>query len=121
MEDKPIFASPEAEIQYLEQKILEKKKELDSQPHREVVSRVLKEHSDTIAPPVSSSTSSSTSDVLASDIAQLVQIAFQDGITSAVRRARQTHNPYLIDAFHDALVDRFLDEMKKKGILSYHG
>lgn len=123
MEDKMSFASPEAEIRYLEQKILEKKSALESMPHRDIVSDVLKEHGNAVAPPPAANPaqSNSASDVLPSDVAGLVQIAFQNGITEAVRRARATGNPYLIDSFHDALVDRFLDEMKQKGILSAHG
>jgi len=117
------FASPEEEIKYLEAKILEKKQALEGRTSREIVSEVLKEHTANTSPPspppsnaVQSSTSTDTDD-LDKNVAVLVQSAFQEGIVKAVDRARGTHNPYLFDALHDALVDRFLTELKARGVL----
>lgn len=118
------FASPEEEIKYLEAKILEKKQALEGRTSREIVSEALKEHTANVAPPpspppsstVHSSTNTDTDD-LDKNVAVLVQGAFQEGIVKAVDRARGTHNPYLFDALHDALVDRFLKELKARGVL----
>ncbi len=123
MEEKVQFATPQEEIQYLEQRILEKKKALESAPSREIISETLKEHTaqSALPPAPVPSASQVVDEPLSNDIALLVQTAFQKGIREAVDLVRRTHNPYLIDAFHDALVDKFLDEMKQKGILTPHG
>ena len=122
MEEKAQFGSPQEEIQYLEQKILEKKKALESTPHRDIISETLKEHTATAVPiaPAPTASAMQADEPLSNDVAYLVQTAFQKGIAEAVDQVRRTHNPYLIDSFHDALVDKFLDEMKQKGIL-VHG
>src|SRR3989344_5590140 len=116
------FISPEEEIRYLESKILEKKRALEGRQSREIISEALKEHTANVVPtPVAPQTSSvppaQTDDVLDKNVAAFVQSAFQDGILQAVDRARNTHNPHIIDALHDALVDRFLAELKARGVL----
>lgn len=44
----------------------------------------------------------------------LVNTAFEKGLIKAVQEARDTHNAFLIDAFHDELVDKFYSEIKSK-------
>ncbi len=44
-------------------------------------------------------------------IDSLISTAFEKGLTKAVQEARETHNAFLIDAFHDELVDRFYVEI----------
>jgi hypothetical protein len=46
----------------------------------------------------------------------LLQIATNDDVSKAVREARK-YPPFVEDAFHDALIDKFLPEMKKRGII----
>lgn len=49
-------------------------------------------------------------------IESLVHLAFQKGLDEAVRASKR--QPYFIeDAFHDALVDKALPELKKRGIV----
>lgn len=48
---------------------------------------------------------------------KFVQLAFNEGIAAAVQRIIQTNNPYLIDAFHDLVVDKFVQELKASGKL----
>jgi len=49
-------------------------------------------------------------------IESLVHLAFQKGLDEAVRASKK--QPYFIeDAFHDALVDKALPELKKRGIV----
>ncbi|MEK7576601.1 MAG: hypothetical protein AAB482_02805 [Patescibacteria group bacterium] len=125
MEERPQFESPEAEIKYLEQKILEKKRELAEHDSRGVVAETLKEHIaeiPVVAAPVAPANQNPKDDnTLEKNVALYVQMAFQDGISSAVQQIRNTHNPFLIDAFHDALTDRFLDALRAKGLLETNG
>ncbi len=46
----------------------------------------------------------------------LLQIATDDDVAKAVKEARR-YPPFIEDAFHDALIDKFLPEMKKRGII----
>ena len=49
-------------------------------------------------------------------IQQLVNIVFEEGIFSAVDKAK-LQGPYVLDEFHHALVDQLHDEMAKRGII----
>lgn len=51
-----------------------------------------------------------------STVSQLIQTAWQKGIEAAVRESRQ-HGPFVVDALHDALVDKLYDQLKKRKIL----
>jgi hypothetical protein len=125
MEEGTRFASPEEEIKYLEQKIIEKRRELADHDSRTVVSETLKEHVAEIpfdaaqSQPTPAAKTQNDDDraTLDKNVAMYVQLAFQDGIENAVRTVRNTHNPFLIDAFHDALTDRFLDALRARGLL----
>ena len=46
----------------------------------------------------------------------LLQIATDDDVVKAVKEAKK-YPPFIEDAFHDALIDKFLPEMKKRGII----
>jgi hypothetical protein len=122
MAEEMHFETPEQEIKYLEQKIIEKKRELADHEPREVVKSVIDEHSSAIAePPPAPPPIAAPSDDLDKDVASLVQVAFREGVMEAIKRARATRNPHLIDAFHDALTDKFLQELIGRGILPPHG
>ncbi len=45
----------------------------------------------------------------------LLGVAFSDSIASAVILAQKMENPYVLDAVHDALVDKFYNELVKRG------
>ena len=47
----------------------------------------------------------------------LVDLAFQKGISYATDVARDLDNPYLMDAFHDTLVDKLHKELVERGKL----
>lgn len=49
-------------------------------------------------------------------VSALVGIAFQGHIEAALHRAKRM-SPFVEDAFHDALVDRVLPEMRKRGLV----
>ena len=45
---------------------------------------------------------------------KLVDIAFERGLLEAITEARKTNDPYVIDAFHDALVDKLYEELIRR-------
>lgn len=47
----------------------------------------------------------------------LVDLAFEQGLDKAVEAARATENSYLIDKFHDTLVDELYQKLMEKGKL----
>ncbi len=49
-------------------------------------------------------------------VEQLVQLMFKTDIETAVSAAKR-YPPFVEDAFHDALVDKLLPELKKRGYL----
>ncbi|MEK7187737.1 MAG: hypothetical protein AAB691_02735 [Patescibacteria group bacterium] len=51
------------------------------------------------------------------EVEYLLDIAFHKGILSADREARKT-TPFVLDAFHDALVKKLYPTMKEKGLVS---
>lgn len=46
-------------------------------------------------------------------VAVLVDLAFDKGIYPAVKKARDLNNPYLLDRFHDTLVNELYDQLIK--------
>lgn len=49
-------------------------------------------------------------------VEELVNATFSGGLESAIRLSRK-QSPFIEDAFHDALADKLLPELKKRGIL----
>ena len=41
----------------------------------------------------------------------LVDVAFHEGVLAAIEEARKLNEPFLLDAFHDLLVDKLHDEL----------
>ena len=117
MENETRFSTPEEEIKYLEGRIADKKREIGDVPARDVVSEVIREHTESaplpIASPLEKTPINPVQDELARSVSFLVDEAMSKGVLDAIVRARQTHNPYIIDAFHDALVERFIAEDTK--------
>ncbi|MEK7123558.1 MAG: hypothetical protein AAB851_01550 [Patescibacteria group bacterium] len=50
-------------------------------------------------------------------IKHLSDLAFHKGIGHAVEVAQNLDNPYLLDKFHDTVVDRLYQELVKRGLL----
>lgn len=50
------------------------------------------------------------------EVEKLIDLVFHDSLERAVREA-QKHPPFVEDAFHDALVDVLIPELKKRGAL----
>lgn len=49
-------------------------------------------------------------------VRELVDIAFESGLEKALKEAKK-QPPFVEDAFHDALTDKLLPELKKRGFL----
>lgn len=47
----------------------------------------------------------------------LVDMAFEQGIDKAVQAAKASEDPYLIDKFHDTLIDELYQKLVEKGKL----
>lgn len=41
----------------------------------------------------------------------LVNLAFEQGLLTAIDQARKMNDPYLLDAFHDVLADKLYQEL----------
>lgn len=130
-----LFANAiEAEIDQLSKEIEAKRRELEtargvsheSESDKEIVRASLAEkiHSPSSVPsqvPVSSAAPASPVvsylDDLDADTAEkvnmLIQEVFSKGLEAAIKDARR-EDPYVLDAFHDALVDRMYDELKAR-------
>ncbi len=50
-------------------------------------------------------------------VQELVNIAFAQTLEAAIKQARATNNPALIDAFHDALADELYNYLIERGKL----
>lgn len=57
------------------------------------------------------------SEELKSKVQELVNIAFTQSISDAVKAASKINNPALIDAFHDVLVDQLYNTLIERGKL----
>jgi hypothetical protein len=50
------------------------------------------------------------------EIEHLLDVAFHEGILKA-NAAAQSHSPFVIDAFHDALTGKLYPELQRRGIV----
>lgn len=50
------------------------------------------------------------------EVTRLVTLAFQEGLAPAVAAAAKK-SPFMLDALHDALADKLLPELEKRGII----
>lgn len=133
----------EAEIAELSKKIEEKRRQLEGKSgiveERELVKSAIVEHvGENTTPPLpvtsTASTQSSQSKAVAFDpssgksyldyldedsrnrVTELVGIVFEKGISAGFKEALHDE-PFVIDAFHDVLTDKVLNELKKRGLI----
>lgn len=50
------------------------------------------------------------------EVIKLVEIVLTNGMYAAIKEARN-HSPFVQDAFHDALVDKLMPELQKRGVV----
>lgn len=50
------------------------------------------------------------------EVEKLMDLVIHKGILKALKESKK-HSPFIQDAFHDALADKLLPELKKRGIL----
>lgn len=127
----------EANLKRVHAEVMEQKPETAAERpnEREVVLRSLENISSTVpaplaepsdaassaAAPVPSSLPAYLSDASADpraveEVQRLVRMVYRDKIETAIAAAKK-HPPFVLDALHDALVDKFIPEMKKRGML----
>ena len=53
----------------------------------------------------------------AKQVQLLIDLAFEKGVIHATDVAKKLDDPYILDEFHDALVDKFYDYLVKQGKL----
>jgi hypothetical protein len=113
----------EREIFELEEKLAEKKKELEKgyAPKERLESRpavpslqAVRQKPTAPTPPAGGKAGIMEKNP---KVKALVDMAFHDGISKAVEEAKKTGDAYLIDAFHDALMDEVYDMLLKEGLL----
>jgi len=121
----------EQELVKLEQEYAQKRAEIESRekvgevrevpPEKETVREVVREQIEAApAPPVqttppSDDTSSYQRPELQAHVQELINLAFERSIKEAIDKVKASHNPALIDAFHDALVDNLYNELVERG------
>lgn len=124
----------EQEIMDLSKKIEEKRRVLEEQngiiEEKELVRSAVAEKVSQAAPQTISTvqpiqtqtktTSKSYLDVIdeksATEVNRLIEIVFSKGITAALKEV-ENEEPFIMDAFHDALIDKMYDELKSRGIV----
>jgi len=132
----------EAEIAELSRQIEEKRRTLEesrgiSVEHKEAISEVVREHvfkdraskftpqqpTPAVSPPRDRKTVISQQSYLdnlspemASEVNRLIELVPTKGLMAAIAEARNAE-PFVLDAFHDALVDKLYDELKSRGII----
>lgn len=126
----------EANLKRIHAEVMEQKKEAVSEAanEREIVRRSLESISSAVpvpsaeperapvsaVPPPSSLPAylydASADPRAVEEVERLVRIVYADKIEKAIAEAKK-HPPFVLDALHDALVDKFIPELKKRGML----
>lgn len=129
--------SIEAEIAELSKRIDEKRKLLETEAgvveEKEVVRQAVAEKISPSMPVSTNSSATATATVppksssktsyldgldkeSVEQIQSLVALVFEKGFDAAIQEV-SLMEPFIIDAFHDALVDRLYDELKSRGLV----
>ena len=78
---------------------------------------VVKEIEPAIPTPVQPTDDSTEDSKSEEQVKILREIAFEKGIDEAIEEAKKLDNPYLLDEFHDDLVDKFYKKLVEAGKL----
>ncbi|HEY4506424.1 MAG TPA: hypothetical protein VJJ24_03195 [Candidatus Paceibacterota bacterium] len=133
----------EAEIAELSRQIDEKRRVLEesrgiSVEHKEALAEVVREHvfkdqapkftpapqpNPAVPPPSGGTTASGQKSYLddlspesATEVNRLIELVPTKGLMAAIAEAKNS-DPFVLDAFHDALVDKLYDELKSRGLI----
>lgn len=114
----------EEEIKELEQKLLEKKRELEKTVETEKPAEGPLKAAPPPAvplpppivqkPPSKAAVETKLTEETKKAIDELIVTAFTKGLDKAVHQAQKLNSPYLLDAFHDTLVDKLYNELLAK-------
>ncbi len=112
------------EIIELEKRLAEKKQELAEKkevekPEKELIKEIIKEKMEM---PASSKITVTPPPALKGEpkerqVQLLTDLAFEKGVIHATQVARGLDDPYILDEFHDTLVDKLYDYLVKEGRL----
>ena len=113
------FSLLEEEILELEKKLSKKKREREKKTE-EYLSKEKIENDEgaeeevaIISSPVPLSTDDATDDTTDDKkVENLIKIVFEQGVKKAVEKVKSLNNPYILDEFHDRLIER-LKELEK--------
>ena len=110
--------SKEREVLDLERKLAEKKSELAQEKQPKAKESIPPASSPGPAPAQIQQQAQELKDLdKTNQIKRLCQLAFEKGLDEAVEVAKKLDNPYLLDEFHDTLVDELYQRLVEKGIL----
>ncbi|MCX6730053.1 MAG: hypothetical protein NT058_00950 [Candidatus Portnoybacteria bacterium] len=101
-----------------------KEGELSPEKQKEILKEAINEKI-IEAPPISSSSQQTAQQAVIKlkdepkerQIELLIQMAFNKGVVEAVETAKNLDSPYLLDEFHDALIDHLYNKLVEEGKL----
>jgi hypothetical protein len=106
-----------AEIADMRKQLAEKKVEIKPEFFVESAQEGAKSAEQTeaasIGQPITAGAASQSPQTLITDeqVKTLCDLAFQKGVEAALKAAQELNNPYVLDEFHDALVDQLYDRL----------
>jgi len=122
MAERPFRPGAEKFIKRFEQEHIGNQERLTLTPERakekirSSIERIAKEISEDVQREASiHGFSPSTLSDITNILSQAVQIALDEGLEKALAFIYATGNPHLIDAFHDILIEHFLDLLVERG------
>ena len=139
--EKDKFNNLEQEVQVLEKTLEEKKeklKEMAPEEKEEIVREYTKKRLETLTPkPKKAETPSPRPPAVPSPPAKkvlpsyldtqdeetknlvkdLVKLSEEKGLKTALNKIQKTNQPFLLDAFHDTLTLKFLQELRKRNVI----
>jgi hypothetical protein len=122
---------PHKEITELERRLVEKKRELEEKKEvkheKELIKEVIKEKAETPGPPkvtapppkkvVIKKAKQLKGQQKKRQIKLLTDLAFEKGVIHATEVAQKLDDPYILDEFHDTLVDELYNYLVEQGKL----
>jgi poly-D-alanine transfer protein DltD len=100
-----------------------KEAELSVEKQKEILKEAVSERMATVQPAIGQQQATAQTAQKLKDqpkdrqIQLLTELAFEKGVVEAVEVAKNLDNPYLLDEFHDALIDEFYKKLVEQGKL----